>query len=421
MRRFGRTVILRNLSRVLVPNDVGLRSHDPRAPIPIGIGGCVHAALSASHLVDLYPLPLTEGQYYFPNHMWESLCRPFCPSHKLMVKWHPQNDLDPNKRPTMNDCHEPASPAPSCHKNPRTQKRTHTNPTLANLCFPFQRILLRLETMTSRNTLTMMNSVSSYRHTSTVSRHGRLCSAHVLINHERQLRRLPLYHRSRTLDAAARKEAELIASRIRASDDKNEDDQQSLDHEESSLFFGVPHQRRQASKSQTSNSVLSLLKSSSSFFRPRQRRRQRLQQSLHHPFDGTCSMTDHQMKQYLEQQGSIGGRQKTCRIGETVLCGEQGSTVRHLHYRAMHISLRRLHIGPLQKQNLQCRQHILSTAYTHVGIGTAMAPDGSLLMVQFFRGSPSSSGSSSQPSSSLSITSHQSTRIGRRASTNSTY
>ena len=176
-----------------------------------------------------------------------------------------------------------------------------------------------------------MNLLSSYRHTSTVSRHGHLCSAHVLINNERQLRKLPLYQRSRTLDSAARKEAQLIANRM--------------------ISF---------MEAQEESSSLSTLSSCS--MRPNSEQEE------------AANEAKTQIRQFLERNGD--------RVGENILHGSESSNVRSLHGKTMHQSSR----SRRSARHLQRRDNILSTSFTEMGVGTAMAPDGSLCMVQLFRG-----------------------------------
>ena len=162
-------------------------------------------------------------------------------------------------------------------------------------------------------------------HEFTVAHGGYICSGHVLVNYERQLRKLPSLQRSRALDHLARQEAEQLA--------------------------------REMDQSVSSSSI--------------------------------CSLRSFKMEEDLRRElgarpGAHGSASTGALVASNVVFGEC-TCVQQLHSNAMQQGLK----ANSKRIHKAFRRNLLSPSFTEIGVGTARGEDGSLFMVQLFRGFPS--------------------------------
>ena len=162
-----------------------------------------------------------------------------------------------------------------------------------------------------------------HHHAQAIARHGPLCSGHVLINNDREIRHLPCLQRSKTLDQAAREQAETMA--------------EQLHHRDSTL-----------SRSSSCSSLDEEVKTN------------------------TCQET---INKLCDNRTSV-------KVAVNILHGTKGTNVRDLHCQAMHRGIK----SRCKKSDQDMRDNVLSTSFQEMGLGTARAEDGSMLIVQLFRG-----------------------------------
>ena len=200
---------------------------------------------------------------------------------------------------------------------------------------------------------------SSSDHTWRVARHsGGFCSGHVLVNYERQLRKLPSLKRSRTLDRIASQEAQALV------------DAHVLQQQQQEL------------------SLLSSCSSSSSFL-----------SSNHSGFLTSVPLEEDHRHSLLINENHDKDSDRTCFIAKTVLHGHH-TTIRRLHAKAMHRGNQRCRNH--HKKNASdrsFRRHVLSSNVTELGLATVHAPDGSLFMVLLFRGTTTTTTTTPQAAS----------------------
>ncbi|KAL7564652.1 hypothetical protein ACA910_009339 [Epithemia clementina (nom. ined.)] len=202
-----------------------------------------------------------------------------------------------------------------------------------------------------------MSSNSVSNHASSVVRDGHLCSGHVLINYERQLRHLPLLRRSRSLDMAARKAALQIAQSCSA---YAESIPCESEFSRNSTAATNTTEGRNYSSTETNRALQQQQK------QPQKQQRQQYRQSSGKSFD-------------TRPEG-------VATLVQSVLRGGHWTNVRQLHSTAMYQGLS----DDCQNKNYQdFRENVLSPFFTQVGHATARAGDGSLVLVQVFRGSNS--------------------------------
>ena len=184
-------------------------------------------------------------------------------------------------------------------------------------------------------------SLISPLHASTVARGGYICSGHVLINYERQVRKLPSLKRSRELDLVARNKAEQLARQL-------------------AVWSPIPMLLSCESSPTSTASIYTLGK----------------------------VMTGEDLKRKLMAGDGPPGRRSSGPVSGTVVAENiafgQSICVQQLHLNAMKPSMK----ADGKAVHRDFKRNLLSKIFTEVGVGTAKGEDGSLFMVQLFRGHP---------------------------------
>ena len=187
-------------------------------------------------------------------------------------------------------------------------------------------------------------------HSTVVACRGYICSGHVLVNHERQQRKIPKLQRSEALDLVARQEAEQIAQSYSSS-----------------------------SKTCSSSSTDDQTTSTSTNHDSRTGQVEASLVTLAHK-----SAYDEMVASIQQQNSAASGNRPQVSVAENVVVGDPSTStcVQQLHVTAMKESMKP-NCSDIHKE---FRLNILSTSFTELGVGTAKAADGSLCLVHIFRG-----------------------------------